>query len=262
MAIGKSKRTLKGKKGRAKQVDAFAKKEWYYLKAPSMFATKDFGMTLVNKSAGTKLAIDGLRGRVFEVNLADLNNDEDANYRKIKLCCEDVQGKNCLTDFHAMDMTRDKMCRLIRKWHSLIEAHCDVRTLDGYHLRMFCVALTQKQNTQVKSTAYAQTSKIKIIRKRMVEVMHREASKSSLRELVKKLITESTQDFLIKPTCKEIFPLDNVFVRKVKVLRKPKFDITKIMELHQENAKEDVGEEAAGVVDEAAQNMLTQELAS
>eukprot|EP00920_Eleutheroschizon_duboscqi_P026189 GHVT01064728.1.p2 GENE.GHVT01064728.1~~GHVT01064728.1.p2 ORF type:complete len:117 (-),score=8.74 GHVT01064728.1:1262-1612(-) len=93
-----------------------------------------------------ELAADGLRGRVYEINLADLNNDEDQGFRKIKLCCEDIQGKNCLTDFYGMDITRDKLCSLIRKWHSLIEAYCDVKTTDGYLLRMFCIGFTMRRS--------------------------------------------------------------------------------------------------------------------
>ncbi|CAN0478009.1 unnamed protein product, partial [Discosporangium mesarthrocarpum] len=57
-------------------------------------------------------------------------------YRKIKLCAEDVQGTNVLTNFHGMDLTRDKLCSLIKKWQTLIEAHVDVRTTDGYYLRI------------------------------------------------------------------------------------------------------------------------------
>lgn len=36
---------------------------------------------------------------MFEVSLADLQNDEDQAFRKIKLRAEDVQGKNVLTNF-------------------------------------------------------------------------------------------------------------------------------------------------------------------
>lgn len=52
---------------------------------------------------------------MFEVSLADLQNDEVA-FRKFKLISEDVQGKNCLTNFHGMDLTRDKMCSMVKKW--------------------------------------------------------------------------------------------------------------------------------------------------
>ena len=46
-----------------------------------------------------QIASDGLKGRVFEVSLADLQQDEDQAFRKIKLRAEDVQGKNVLTNF-------------------------------------------------------------------------------------------------------------------------------------------------------------------
>lgn len=46
-----------------------------------------------------KIASEGLKHRVFEVSLADLQKDEDQAYRKIRLRAEDVQGKNVLTNF-------------------------------------------------------------------------------------------------------------------------------------------------------------------
>merc|ERR1712032_1729388 len=97
---------------------------------------------------GTKIATEELKGRVCEVNLADLNADEDQSYKKIKLCVEDVQGRNCLTDFHGLELTRDKLCSLIRKWHTLIEAHVDVKTTDGYLVRLFAIAFTRRRDNQ------------------------------------------------------------------------------------------------------------------
>ena len=62
-----------------------------------------------------ELASDGLKGRVFEVSLADLQNDEQA-FRKFRLISEDVQGKVVLTNFHGMTMTTDKLRSLVKKW--------------------------------------------------------------------------------------------------------------------------------------------------
>lgn len=59
---------------------------------------------------------------MFEVSLADLQNDEVA-FRKFKLITEDVQGKNCLTNFHGMDLTRDKMCSMVKKWQVRLQMH-------------------------------------------------------------------------------------------------------------------------------------------
>lgn len=44
----------------------------------------------------------------------------------------------------------------------------------------------------------------------------------------------------IEKKCQCIFPLQNVFIRKVKVLKKPKFDLMKLMEVHGDSA-EDTG---------------------
>lgn len=46
-----------------------------------------------------QIASEGLKHRVFEVSLADLQKDEDHAYRKIRLRAEDVQGRNVLTNF-------------------------------------------------------------------------------------------------------------------------------------------------------------------
>lgn len=51
-----------------------------------------------------------------------LQNEEDA-FRKIKLRVEDVQGRFCLTNFHGMDLTTDKLRSLIKKRCDIVEAH-------------------------------------------------------------------------------------------------------------------------------------------
>ena len=41
--------------------------------------------------------------------------------------------------------------------------------------------------------------------------------------------------------CNKIFPLENVLIRKVKVLKKPKFDVTALMEWHNDDSGADTG---------------------
>jgi small subunit ribosomal protein S3Ae len=45
----------------------------------------------------------------------------------------------------------------------------------------------------------------------------------------------------VEKACQGIYPLQNVYVRKVKVLRAPKFDLTKLMEVHGDYTAEDLG---------------------
>merc|ERR1712224_514929 len=241
MAVGKNKRLSKGKK----IVDPFLKKEWYDIKAPSMFSVRAVGKTMVTRSTGTKLASDALKNRVVEVSLADLQNNEDDGYRKMRLKVEDVQGKNCLTNFHGMTFTTDKLRSLVRKWQTLIECAVDVKTTDGYVLRMFCIGFTKKRANQVKKTCYAQTSQIRQIRKKMADVMTQEASTCDLKDLVLKFIPE-VMGKEIEKGCSGIFPLQNVYVRKVKMVKAPKFDVSKLMDLHGDaTASEETGAKVA-----------------
>ncbi|PAA83095.1 hypothetical protein BOX15_Mlig032962g1, partial [Macrostomum lignano] len=233
MAYGKQKKTGGKKGGKKTTVDPFLKKEWYDIKAPFMFEKRTCGKTLVTRSAGTRLASDSLKGRVLEMSLGDLKtNDSDSAYRKFKLQVEVIQGKHCLTNFYGMNLTRDKLCSLVKKWQSTIEANVDVKTSDGYVLRVFVIAFTKKRMNQIKKHAYAQSTQIRRIRRKMLDIINKECS-IELKDVVNKLIPDSIgRD--IEKAASGIFPLHDVHVRKVKVLRKPKAELGKIMELHGE----------------------------
>jgi small subunit ribosomal protein S3Ae len=234
MAVGKNKGLAKsGKKGAKKKViDPFTRKEWYDVKAPSMFSVRNLGKTLVNRTQGTRIASEGLKGRVFESSLADLQNDEVA-YRKFRLVAEDVQGRSVLTNFHGMDLTTDKLRSMVKKWQTLVEAAIDVRTTDGYLLRIFVIGFTRKNQNQVRKTSYAQTTQVRAIRKKMVDIVTAEVTTADLKEVVNKLIPDSIAKDIEKK-CHNIYPLHDVMIRKVKVLKKPKFEIGKLMEMHGE----------------------------
>ncbi|KAK0191008.1 putative S-phase-specific ribosomal protein cyc07 [Armillaria mellea] len=223
MAVGKNKRLSKGKKGiKKKVVDPFSRKEWYDVKAPSIFEVRNVGKTLVNRSQGLKNANDSLKGRIIEVSLGDLNKDEEQSFRKMRLRIDEVQGKNCLTNFHGMDFTSDKLRSL---------------TTDGYLLRLFAIGFTKRRPSQVKKTTYAQSSQIREIRKKMFEIMTRESVNCDLKDLVQKFIPEAIGREIEKAS-RSIYPLQNVYVRKAKILKAPKFDVNKLMELHGESTDE------------------------
>lgn len=240
MAVGKNKKLGKKKGLKKKIADPFVKKDWYDIKAPVQFSTRQVGKTPVTKTIGTKIASDSLKGRVFELSLADLQKDEDQAYRKIKLICEDVVGTECLTNFHGMDLTTDKLRSLVRKWQSLIEAFVDVKTTDGFLLRMFCIAFTKRKQNQLRRTSYAQTSQIRKIRQIMMKIMKKEASTCELKDLVTKFIPEAIGKRIEKAASRQ-YPLQNVFIRKVKVLKRPKFDAQSLLEIHGMNKTEDTG---------------------
>jgi len=234
MAIGKNKKLGK-KKGAKKKTDPFLRKEWYDIKAPAPFSKRIFGKTCVTKTTGTKIASEQLKGRVVETSLADLNDkSEQLAWRKVKLCVEEVQGRSCLTNFHGLDMTRDKLSSFLKKWQTTIDVQAEVKTQDGYILRIFVTAFTSRQTGQIRKCSYAQHTQTRLIRKKITDILTHEASSVNLVDLVQKFTLDAIPD-ACKKAALFVYPLSHVIIKKVKTLKKPKFDITKLNELYKEN---------------------------
>ncbi|KAL4108372.1 40S ribosomal protein S3a [Phytophthora ramorum] len=101
--------------------------------APAIFSERNCGKALVNRTSGTKIASEGLRGRVFEVCLADLNKDEDQAFRKIRLCAEEIQGNQIVTGFHGMA----PFSSAPPSWSSIRRTRSNLGFLRILHLRMY-----------------------------------------------------------------------------------------------------------------------------
>merc|ERR1711918_82537 len=163
---------------------------------------------------GTKLSSDALKGRVCEVSLGDLKQNEDDAYRKIRLRIEDVQGKQVLCNF-------------------------------------FCIGFTKKRQFQIRKTSYAQSAQIRAIRKKMVDIMTKEVASCDLIKAVEKFVPGFIGKDIMK-ACEGIYPLQNVFSRKVKILKAPKFDAAKSAEIHSGPSGEEVGAKIARNAEEEA----------
>lgn len=190
-----------------------------------MFQERNFTVAPVNQTAGEKFSHESMKGRVFTVSLGDLNNV--SAHKKIKLVVDSEMEKGskiALTNFYGLDTTRDHLCSLIRKWHTLIDTFVDAKTSDGFLLRFFVTCSTKKNGKkQLKATSYAQQSQIKQIRKIIVNTITKEAKKNTLKNVVPKLLTDSlSQEITVK--AKKVFPIQNCIVRKVKTIKRPTFD--------------------------------------
>lgn len=225
-----------------------------------MFEKRTCCLTPVTKTMGTKIASEGLKGRVFETSLTDLKRTDpgaEKNYRKVRLVVEEVEGTACFTNFHGMDVTKDKLCSLIRKWQTLIEAHVDVKTQDEYYLRLFPICFTARTQRQLKATTYATASKIKLIRRKMRETIMKTVQGHTLKSLVPVLMEEKIEED-IKKACAKYYPLQNVLIRKVKILKKPRFDAAKLAEFYGDHST--IGVDILTVVaptEEEPQNLVS-----
>ncbi|MCL4123841.1 UNVERIFIED_CONTAM: hypothetical protein GTU68_067399 [Idotea baltica] len=182
MAIGKGVKKT-GKKGQKKKViDPLSRKEWYQLRAPAPFKAESFGYTLANRTMGLK---DSIKGRVVEAVQADLAPGQDAYaWRKIRLVIDDTRGRDALTSFYGVDMTRDQFCALIKKRKTLIEAVQDIKSQDGYVLRVFAIAFTKESFGQKRKTNYALSSQQKSIRRKINEIIAKEISKANANQIL------------------------------------------------------------------------------
>lgn len=106
-----------------------------------------------------------------------------------------------------------------------------MKTTDCYLLRLYAIGFTKRRPNQIKKTSYAQAAQVRSIRKKMVDIMTREASTVDLNDLVAKLIPESIGVEIQKAT-EGVYPLQNVMIRKVVTLRAPKTDVGKLLEIH------------------------------
>ena len=210
MAVGKNKRLTKGKKGGKKKiVDPFTKKEWYKvsrtfkdLNLIPLFRSRPHPSSRTVWSArlwspaplvpSLPLTVSAAASTRSTRLISTVTSPPTVNSGKFSfflfflefspfephfsLVCEEVQGDACLTNFHGMELTRDKQCSIIKKWQTKIEAHVDCTTTDGYKLRLFCVGFTKRRQNQIKKTTYAQTAQVHAIRKKMMDIMRREVS--------------------------------------------------------------------------------------
>ncbi len=91
----------------------------------------------------------------------------------------------------------------------------DIRTSDGYSVRLFAIGFTKKHKDHQKKTAYASSAQTRAIRKKMKEVMTKETANVDLHQLVTKLTLETIGKDIEKHT-QAIYPLKDCLIRKVR----------------------------------------------
>lgn len=116
-----------------------------------------------------------------------------------------------------MHQTTDKIRSLVKKWQTSIDVRIDVKTVDGFVMRVFVIGFTKRRRNQIKKflfknkslskpmclccfdrTSYAQTSQIRLIRKRIINIILKEATKCNLNILVKKFVIEVSTLIIVK----------------------------------------------------------------
>lgn len=67
----------------------------------------------------------------------------------------------------------------------------------------------------------------------MINIITKEVGSDDLKGVVNKLIPDSIASDIMK-ACQGIYPLQDVYIRKVKVMKRPRFDLNKLLDMHGE----------------------------
>ena len=226
------------------KADTFLKKEWRHVFVPGYFDKKDIGFTVSHKCARGKTPGDYLNGRNFEVSHGDIADEQSHAYRLFKWKSVSVLDDEVVTYFAGMRVTRDKLCSILRKYRTLIDAQVDVRTPDGFILRIFSMCFTKRISNE-KKHCYAQQTQRKNIRDIMIKAMKQKAETCTIAQLCKALVEESIEAQIVSES-KTIMQVDPVLVTKVKVLKAPVLTNDQIKKVHSNRGSVEVQRPAEG----------------
>ena len=172
-----------------------------------VFKHRDVVEIVINRMVSTKVASGG---HVVEQSVADpMESDKCVTY-SLKLRCDDINNRDCLTVIHGRAMANDKYRWLIKKWASLAKAHGDAKRADAHKNETFYIGKSLKI-WLIKTSNAQQLQKIRNI---MTETTMADAVSKDLNGLVE-CFKDTTLLRHIDSRCSQVFPLENVSVGKV-----------------------------------------------
>ncbi|MGC9148853.1 MAG: 30S ribosomal protein S3ae [Sulfolobales archaeon] len=178
-------------------------KKWYRVIAPPTFGEIEIGT--IPGDEDWKVI-----GRTIEVPLYDVTGDISQLHIRFRFQITSIDGDRALTSFRMMELARDYLRSLTRRKTSKVAGIVNLVTKDGYKIRVTGVVFT---------TYKCKTSQKKLIRKKIFEILEKEASEKTLDEFIKASLGEIQN--LIFQEAKKIYPIRKVEIAKIKLLSTP-----------------------------------------
>lgn len=200
----KQKAVAKQEKVAISKRDPWALKKWYSVYAPSYLG----GVLLAEVPASEP---QKLLMRTLEVTLYDITKDISHLPVKLRFQINRVDGLKAGTRFKGLELTRDYVRSLVRKGTSKITAITEVRTKDGWVMRITILGVTTHRIGTAQKSA---------MRKKFIEALLKKAAESDIGQFMKEVL-EGTLAAELFVAGKKIAPLRKVEVAKIKVLRYP-----------------------------------------
>ncbi len=212
--------------------DKWQQKQWYTIRAPSIFNDAEIGETLADEE-------DKLEDRVAEATLQDVTGDFSKQHVKCNFRIRGTRGTDAVTTFDGHDLTSDYVRRLVRRSRSKVDVVHDVTTSDGFTVRLKPMVVSERRT---------QDAQQKEIRSRARDVLEK-AADTDFNDLVLKVI-EGDVAKEIYERARLIVPLKRVEVRKSEVISEPE-DATETLDVFAPPEEEE--DEEAEADDEEAE---------
>jgi small subunit ribosomal protein S3Ae len=152
-----------------------------------------------------------LIGRVVDATLYDITGDFSHQYLKMFFQISEIDGKTARTVFKGHEYSRDYLRSLVRRRTTKVDGLFNLRTKDGYKLRIAVSALTLSR---------IKTSQEKIIRDIMEKTVKEKASSLNLDSFVQEMVLGKIASDVYNEA-KKVAPLRHVGIRKSKLVSAP-----------------------------------------
>lgn len=187
-----------------RKLDGWKSKEWYNIEAPAYLNRVVVGSTMAGDPAL-------LLGRNVETTVGELTNDMTKNNTKVILRINNVVGDVATTDLMGHELTTDYVRSIVKRQTSRIDANIEVKTKDGFVIRVKPTCFTIKR---------ARSSQMMAIREMMVDIVKKRASETDFETFMQEAILGRLSAAIYRQA-KFIYPLRRVEIRKTQVEAMP-----------------------------------------
>lgn len=208
-----------------KSKDKWKAKEWYNIHAPRMFNETVIGET---PAADPEL----LLGRQVEVTVQELTGDFSKMHIKMTFSICGSDGHEAKTEFIGHALTSEYVRRLTRRKKTKTDHVVDVKTADGFVLRIKTMSIADRR---------IQASQEEAMRGKIKEFLEAYGAENKLSDIVKAIISGDLSKDTAK-ACHVIVPIKRIEIRKTEVLKKGEGEPDSIIEVP---AEEPAAEEPA-----------------
>lgn len=184
--------------------DKWRGKAWYKVVSPPYFGNIELGAVPADDPSK-------IIGRIIDATLYEITNDFAHQYMKLYFQITDVDEKTAQTIFKGHEYSRDYLRSLIRRRTTRVDGIFDVRTKDGYRLRVSNCAL---------SLMRIRTSQEHMLRELMSKIINEKASQLTFDQFVQEIVLGKIASDIYNEA-KKIAPLRHVGVRKSKLITTP-----------------------------------------